>query len=46
MRDMSVSQEGHFRAIDIIKIKRVSVLIFPHIKFVHSGVVENNEASP
>lgn len=41
-----MSQEGHLRGMGIINIKRVSVLILPRIKSVHSGVVENNESSP
>lgn len=41
-----MSQEGHLRGMGIIKTKRVSVLILPRIKSVHSGVVENNESSP
>lgn len=34
------------RGTGLIKIKRVSVLILPRIKSVHSGRVENNEGLP
>lgn len=37
---------GHTTGTNVIKIKRVSVLISPRIKSPHNCLVQNNEASP